>query len=202
MHYWRKGYFESLKEVAAAAERECPPWREYADFCLEYERGLRGEAFIILDRFIQWMERAPFEDRRRFTSWLLFQADDATGHHMLIPHPLQTRIIEPTLWEWVEVDPLCSEPLRWLGGYENLTKAIELDPSDEIARRKLIIVMLSRVGYAIHELPSGYLGNPSDDLETLTRAEMLLSDLSNPEERAKLAGAIADEKTTILRFLK
>jgi hypothetical protein len=48
---------------------------------------------------------------------------------MLVPHPLHVRVVEPTLLEWTEVEPGCSEPHRCLGGYEHLKRAIELAPT-------------------------------------------------------------------------
>ena len=57
-----------------------------------------------------------------------------------------------------EVEPGCSEPHRWLGGYEHLKRAIELAPDNELARRKLVVLILGRVGFASYELPVGYLG--------------------------------------------
>jgi hypothetical protein len=79
---------------------------------------------------------------------------------VLVPHPLHVRVVEPTLLEWTEVEPGCSEPHRWLGGYEHLKRAIELAPDDELARRKLVVLILGRVGFASYELPVGYLAPP------------------------------------------
>lgn len=76
MQYWREDYFGTLRKTAADAVCESPSWQDYADFCLEYERGLRSQAFLILERFISRMEREPFEARRRFVSWLLQASDD------------------------------------------------------------------------------------------------------------------------------
>ena len=60
MHYWREDYFETLRNAAVDAVRESPGWQDYADFCLQYERGLRSQAFLILGRFMSRMERGTF----------------------------------------------------------------------------------------------------------------------------------------------
>src|SRR5579871_6437884 len=133
MHYWREQYFKTLKNAATSAVSESADWQAYADFCLKYERGFRDQAFLILERFIVRMEREPFIERRRFVSWLVEIAEGQEGRHMLIPYPLKIRVVEPTLLEWVEVDPVSSEPHRWLGGLEHLERAVELDPADHIA---------------------------------------------------------------------
>jgi hypothetical protein len=202
MHYWREKYFETLRNAAADAVHESASWQDYADFCLEYERGLRSQAFLILGRFILGMEREPFMERRRFVSWLMKTAEGQKGRHMLIPHPLTVRVVEPTLLEWAEVEPSSSEPHRWIGGPEHLERAIELDPTDCIALKKFVIVLLSQVGYATHELPAGYLGSAPEDLATLSKIEALLPRLANEDDRAAYAADIAEERYVIHEYLR
>jgi hypothetical protein len=201
MHFWRKEYFQTLKDVAADAATT-PRWADYAAYCLQYERGLRGQAFEILERFISSMERDPFVERRQFVSWLLPQADGREGRHMLVPHPLHVRVIEPTLLEWTVAEPGCSEPHRWLGGYDHLKRAIELQPDDTVARRKLVVFILGRVGFATHELPVGYIGAPNEGLVLLNEAEAALQGLSNDEEREKFAEEIAENRRLIQEHLR
>jgi hypothetical protein len=201
MHFWRKEYFKSLNDVAAKA-RKVALWADYADFCEQYEKGLRSEAFTILERFISSMERAPFKERRDFVSWLSNQTDGREGRHMLIPHPLQIRVVEPTLLEWTAAEPRCSEPHMWLGGYDHLREAVELDPDNQLARRKLIIAVLSRVGFNTHELPDGYLGEVEKDLGALSEAEKLLHGLSSEDDRIGLAADIAEQRRAIAEYLR
>ncbi len=201
MWFWRDAYFQTLKDVAAEASAS-PEWAGYATYCTEHERGLRRQAFTILDRFISQMERASFADRRRFVSWLLHRADLRDGSHMLAPHPLRKRIIEPTLAEWLQVEPSSSEPHRWLGGYEHLKRAIKLDPSDEIALRMFISCILGSVDYATHSLPYGYNGEPSGDLAVLVEAEAALSGLSSEDDRSRAAAEIAEQRRLIEDYLQ
>jgi hypothetical protein len=201
MHYWAKEYFETLKVVAKAA-RTVPEWADYATFCEEYERGLRRDALVVLDRFISSMERAPFAARRRFVGWLTQQADGRDGRHRLIPQPLQVRIVEPTLLEWTLVDPQCYEPHLWLGGFDHLRQAHELAPGNELVSKKLVIAILSRVGFSTHELPAGYLGIPTQDLADLAEAEGLLQGLSSSEDRVQLLAEIAEERNLIREYLR
>jgi len=219
---------EALKDVAAKA-RVVPLWSDYADFCTKLERGLRTEAFATLERFIFVMERLPFEERRRFVSWLSGEADGQwerlgdirlqsnpfssrvrpaihEAHRYgrkrrLIPHPLYVRLVEPTLLEWTLIEPLCSEPHLWLGYYDHLKRAIELDPDCQLARGRLIILILKDVGDSSHELPQGYLGDVKEDLAALGEAEELLSGLSNEEDHAILAADIAEQRRLIEDYL-
>ena len=201
MYFWRDAYFQTLKEVATEASNT-PEWGDYAAYCAEHERGLRQQAFSILDRFISSLEGAEFTDRRRFVSWLFHKADGRDGQHILMPHPLYKRIVEPTLTEWIAVEPACSEPHRWFGGYEHLRRAIELEPGDEVARRKFIACILGGVGYSTHELPSGYLGVPQEDLVALDLATAVLSRLPSDEIHSRLAARIAEERRLIDDYLQ
>jgi hypothetical protein len=199
MHFWRKEYFQTLKDIAADAAA-VPEWVDYAAFCSQYERGLRGQAFAILERFLSSMERAKFADRRRFVSWLMQRADGREGRHMLVPHPLQVRVVEPTLLEWTVVEPGSSEPHRWLGGYDHLKRAIELQPDDTVARRKFVVFILGRVGFATHELPIGFIGAPTEGLTLLEEAETALRGLLN-DDLGRFAQKIAENRALILEYL-
>jgi len=121
---------------------------------------------------------------------------------MLVPQPLQIRVIEPTLLEWTLVEPKRSEPHRWLGGYDHLKQAVELEPNDEIARRKLLAIILGKVGMSTHELPRGYLGSVQDDLAALGEAEELLTGFSDHEDRDRFAADIAEERERIQKYLR
>ncbi len=201
MHYWRKDYFDLLKEVAAEAA-EHPHWNDFANYCFHSERGLRRDAFTYLSNFIREMERLPFQERRRFVSWLLTKTYGCKDQVLLIAHPLKLRIIEPTLLEWTVIEPECSEPHRWLGGVEHLQTALALDSEDRIARRKLIVAILSDVSFSTHELPSGYIGSPQEDLLALTEAEALVNNSPDAEDRTLFAKEIAGERALIESYLR
>ena len=198
MQYWRDDFFKTLVDIAADAAK-FPDWADYAAFCLEYERGLRPQAFAVLERFMHALERAPFSERRRFVSWLMNTADGTPGQHVAVPHPLRLRIVEPTLVEWTAVEPKCSEPHRWIGGYEHLKLALELNGGDHAARRKLIICLL---GVGTHQLPDLYVGNPHQDLASLLEAEALLPGLPGEDERRQWFAAIQEERFLIQQYLR
>ncbi len=119
---------------------------------------------------------------------------------MVVPHPMQIRIVEPTLLEWTVVEPESPEPHRWIGGLEHLERAIELNPKDELARRKLVVRLLSSVG--THELPRAYLGSPEHDLKALDAADEHLRYLSDESDRNSLAAQVAEERKTIKDYLR
>jgi len=121
---------------------------------------------------------------------------------MLLPHPLNLRLIEPTLLEWTIVEPECSEPHQWLGGYEHLRQALELDPDNQLARGKLISCILSQVGFNGHELPNGYLGIAKGDLEVLGEAEELVPALHDIQFRDFIAAQIKLDRSRIEDYLR
>jgi len=120
---------------------------------------------------------------------------------MLVPHPLRKRIVEPTCTEWIEREPKSSEPHRWLGFYDHLKLALQLNPNDEIAARKFINTILGSTHYATHELPYGYLGDPYEDMKVLDEAEAVLPALSNEGERRHCATEIAADRESIQAYL-
>jgi hypothetical protein len=201
MWYWRDKHFADLRLTAIAAA-EVPEWSDYAAYCSKLECGLRPQAFASLRRFIDEMKRANFSQRKRFVAWVLSHAEQHNTSGMLLPHPLHKQLVEPTLDEWRQREPLSSVPLRWIGTPDKLRLAITIDPSDEIAHRKLIRYILGVVSYDTHELPAGYLGDPQVGLQLLTEAEAALDHLSQDDERAFFAREITEERKLIQDYLR
>jgi len=200
MLHWRGDYFENLRRFASLASA-IPEWSDYASFCEKYEQGLRQEAFGCLEHFIEYLEKSPFSERRKFVSWLLPRVDGVKAKHMLVPHPLSNRIIQPTLCEWIVAEPECAEPHLWLGDYDNLKHALTLKPDDNVVRRKLVACILNRVDWATHELPTSYIGEPSEDLTALDEAEGLIEKLSSEQERADFDAAMREQRGMILSYI-
>jgi hypothetical protein len=198
MHYWREDYFGDLKAAATAAAAN--GWVEYSQYCANQERGLRSNAFVGLAKFIETLESTSFAERRRFLSWILSFAEDRKGRHLLIPYPLQKQVIEPTLLEWEAAEPCSSEPHRWLGGRQHLERALELEPGDQVALKRLIIEYLRWIDYATHELPAGYLGSIPEDLDILARVEALLPTLRDEASRLAYGEAVKEERTAITTY--
>jgi len=86
----------------------------------------------------------------------------------------------PTLFDWRAAEPANAEPHFWLGMYGidphgdapafHLEGAVRLDPGHVLARVVLAILAIKAIDYNQHELPSGYLGEPGDDLVLLKNA--------------------------------
>jgi hypothetical protein len=196
--YWSDDRFPGLPALAAEIPADSS-WAGYGEYLLKRLDRQRESAFQVLDEFILNFSSAPACDRRQFISWLMSRIDGNVNEFVL-PRALWTRLVEPTLAEWIASDLTCSEPLRWMGDESHLRQALTIDPSDEIARRKLIALILIAVGVATHELPTGYLGDPDEDLRALDEAEGLVAGL--PElARQRFVTDIAEERLLIKEFI-
>jgi hypothetical protein len=201
IHHWRANWFPVLRGVAQeAAQHES--WAEYGRYCEQLERGLRKQALVTLGAFVEQIERAAFVDRRAFVSWLLHHVDGTRAAESLVPHPLRQRVVQPTLAEWLTAEPRCSEPHRWLGGYEHLNEAIQLDPEDEIARRKFVSLVIEQTENAAHELPSGYLGDVEEDLGRLREAERVGLLMTSPEDRRQAIAHVRALRERIEKWVR
>ena len=198
VHFWREEYFRDLKAASLAAEVH--GWMGYSRYCADQESGLRARAFASLVEFIKSLQSTSSAERRAFVSWVLSFAEDRKGRHLLIPFPLEKQIVEPTLLEWETAEPDSAEPHRWLGGQHHLERALEINPEDQVALKRLIVLYLSWIDYNGHELPYGYLGAISEDLKTLARVETLLPSLKDEASRLVYSTAAAEEKAAITAY--
>ncbi|MFI4854624.1 MAG: hypothetical protein ACIAQF_06550 [Phycisphaerales bacterium JB065] len=111
-----------------------------------------------------------------------------------IPQPIIEGLIIPTLEEWMSESPQTSAPHRWLGlvthDVRSLETALALDSQDQIACEALIRFVIESVQYAVHELPSGYLGDLEKDWDALQQALSQTSALSDELQRQHFATEI------------
>jgi hypothetical protein len=165
-------------DVAAAAESA-------ASYCRLRERGLRNDAFAHLREFIREAQQWSLPERARFADWILSLQRSHPQIYDLIPYPLQQDLIEPTLRDWCRAEPMHPVRYRWLGTDEDLRRAVELDPAEQVARQLFIERVAGAVDFSIHELSSGYeyLGDPEDDLRQLREAEEMLQGIKDVERR-------------------
>ena len=202
MHFWRQDQFVSIRGVVAEAAK-VPEWADYFAYCDLLEHGLRKQALVRLENFISALLTTPFEQRRRFVSWLYQRVWDTGWLNTFIPHPLNTRISEPTLREWVEREPDVAEPHCWLGTIDYLRRAVALDSHSDVICTRFIRCVLGGIDYATHELPLCYLGDdPLEDLADLAKADELLSRVRNADERVHFAARIIEERTLLNDYIR
>jgi hypothetical protein len=160
MHYWNKGNFEGLLELA----RELADTAELsalAEYCVLREKGLRAQALARLNDFLAEAALWDIDLARRNVATILKAASRIAEAHQFITHPLLTRLIYPTLEQWVNDEASAVEPLRWLGLLRSdpdaLRHALSLAPSDVPVRRKLINFALNAADHATHHLSESVL---------------------------------------------
>jgi hypothetical protein len=70
-----------------------------------------------------------------------------------------------------------------------------------VIRRKLVACILSRVDWATHELPTGYIGEPSEGLTALDEAERLTGGLNSEQDRAEFDAELREQRKMILSYI-
>lgn len=189
MWYWRKGNYEGLLNFAEKIQDD-PDLYLYAKYCFLREKGLRKQAFQDLNNFISSALNWPLEKRFHFVDSLLHLLNENEDIYDLIPQPLDSRIVQPTLLEWVKVNPNDPSGYRWLGEEDNWRKALLLDNTEQISRIRLIKRLIYCSYFSTHHLPEGYIGNTSEDLMGLNEAQGLLTGLSDQTLQSEFCNEI------------
>jgi hypothetical protein len=181
---------DALVETRRAAGVE-PRWRHYAEYCRLRALGLRREALQALDTFVADAANWSLAERVAFAKWV-GRAADHESNSLCLPHPLIHGLLAPAVAEQAELDPADAEAQLLLaiwgdpsGGWpvDRYLAAIGLDPANAMISRIFVRAVLEWTGYAQHELPHGYLGDPGADAELLELAiaSMQASGLDTPE---------------------
>jgi hypothetical protein len=204
MHHWRENCFKTLTEAADQASA-VPAWAEYAHFCERLEKGLRQDAFGHLKSFIETAAEWPLSEKKRFVSWLYhFAAERPDDSFLLMPHPLRLKFLEPALAEWIVREPESGEPHRWISTIDHLEEAIRLEPTDEIARERMVKLILGGVDSAQNHLLccNHYAGNAEEDLQALEKVEPHIEAISNEDKRAHFYVEVIELRESIQRYLR
>jgi len=202
------GQNECLRAVAAQASAN-EAWSEYAQYCRDRERGLRRRAFQHLETFLTSARAWSFDDRSAFANWVClriteFGESDSCG---LVPQPLAAQLVVPTLREWAERETTDSIPYRWLGlyfsgvvyaglragltrgavnAYSLLREALRRNPNDDLARIRLVEMVVGGAAFACHHLPHYFIGEPKEEMASIAEAAELLVGVVDSAENARL----------------
>lgn len=173
-----------------------PGWQPFADYLDLRARGRRTEALRILADFLNDAELWPFADRRALLVWLDQENDFGWARNMLMPQPLMSRLMAPTASEWLANEPASARANYLYAVYaattdegvspiEYLQRAIDLDPTDQQSRLKLVSWVAGGVSYSQHEVPwHGYLGSASDDILALQNAQTIVAGVADAGKRS------------------
>lgn len=191
-------------------------WEAY----VESERvRVRQDSVTTLQSFIEALTQLPADVTH---SWAREFSANVIDKHEQIPVrlPLFRDVLFPALLDGLERSvPGCA---RWLAGFaqllhkspscseqlpENqrseyglLLRAVQDDPQDASAKKRLLVVMRGHFEYALHELPSGVLYG--HDGATIEQCDELLHELADYERLAQETGSetIDSELLATARF--
>ena len=195
MLYWRKDSFEKL---ATLQERlnEHSELARYVEYLNCLKQGLRKKALGHLEPLIAALRKLDVSRQRELASILCRETEVSPGHR-LIPYPLQSEFITPVIRNWIESEPDAPEPRRWTGVLDDLKIAVQLDPSCDHTRHRLIVQILGYVGFSTHELPRVYLGDVETDEDLLILAGREAQKLKDEETRSKCLDRLRDQHEEI-----
>jgi hypothetical protein len=195
MLYWRRDSFEKLSKLQELLA-EHPELAQFIEYLKGLEQGLRQEALGHIEPLITSLRELDPRRQRELASILCRETEVSFGHK-LIPHALEAKFIVPVIHEWIESEPDAAEPLRWTGELKDLKRAVELDPTCDHTRWRLVMCILGHVGFSTHELPQGYLGDVETDEDLLILAGREAQKLTDDETRAKCLVLIREEQKEI-----
>jgi hypothetical protein len=149
-----------------------------------------------------------FSARLAFTRWALGESRRFSDPGFLLPQPAQERLILPTVRAWLDIAPSDAEPHLWLGllrcddPSRHLERALELDPTCELARRTLTEWILADIEYNQHHLPNYYIHDPHDDLKALDQASTLVEGSAVDEWTTEIHREIIELRTRAEDWLR
>ncbi len=196
----------ALLSIAEATSKN-PKWKEYATYCINREKGLRKLAFKNLDNFITSTQNWTINDKIDFLKviFLLFEGV-AEADYGGFPQPLSEKVIKPTLEKWCEFEKTDNSPFRWYGTYygseAHLFKALEMNPSDDVARSTILNWWTDRIYYSIHHLPDGYIGNPQEDLLLIEKIKAQISQLTDNKRKEYYTKELNEDLEIINNYIE
>ena len=147
--------------VGMASELAAEPlWQPYAEYLELRGNRVQERARQAAESFVEVARHWPYEERKRFSLWLMDRAgwvaeqigstrNSRRGRSFMSPQVVIDTILLPTLAEWCEREPGKAEPHFWAGFYSLLSfnpdrhpvtclrEAIRLDPAYVPARETL-----------------------------------------------------------------
>lgn len=191
-----------LTIIAEEAEQE-GEWQDLAAYFKSRSVGLRKEAFTRLKSFLDGAVDWPFHARLRLTRWIADRRKRLFDDHILLPAPLLTKLVSPTIFEWVNKEPANAEAHfltailadhatesarvhKWF----HLRQALALNPAYDDARAVLVFWLISNAEYNQHHWPGSYLGDVDADLRELQEAGDVADNIADTHRRGRLQAEV------------
>lgn len=192
---WRGETYAALQLASTTSQ-----WPSYATFADLQKRGLRKEAMVQLRPFADSLADQALAQRWAFVSWLCSEVlAERVVTQPLVPMPLRSAVVVPTLFEQRDADPGDPRATIWLVGrftaevYEaagpgapdppgNLLREQLANTPDDVAVRQCLARHLLRIleDDAHHLSESRYLGDVDLNERRLIEIRELLPDSDDP----------------------
>jgi len=121
------------------------------------------------------------------------------------PQPLSNKLIKPTLERWCDTELLYGNPFRWYGKYyrseKHLFKALEINPTDDLARQTLLSWWTYNIYYSVHHLPEGYIGDPFDDISHSLKIKAQIDQLTSQELKDKWTRELEEDLELVRNYI-
>jgi len=180
--YWNSDNFEKLLNIAKVL-REDPFYISLAMYCELREEGLRKQAFVELDRFLNACQECSISDQRKMIKKLLDLSNQFREDRFFFSDPLLRRLIHPVLKQWFEDEPENAYVARWVAllprdyGPDQYAYALKLNPEDDLIRGRLIDWYTSSSDHALHHLDESiFIGDVDECLSDLKVARQILEE--------------------------
>ena len=188
--------------------------RFWLDYIATERIRIRQESLCALDRFIDALLHLPPEVWHPWARQLARRIVDE-GEDIPVRTPLFRTVIFPALL--ASMQNSVPGAARWLAGFAQLLykipsctdqlpqnrrsefdllqQAVQDDPNDSLAKKRLLTLMRSRFDYVLHELPAGVLYG--HDGATIEECDELLLELSDYERLAMELGGDNEDRELI-----
>ena len=125
---WRGETYAALQLASTTSQ-----WPSYATFADLQKRGLRKEAMVQLRPFADSLADQALAQRWAFVSWLCSEVlAERVVTQPLVPMPLRSAVVVPTLFEQRDADPGDPRATIWLVGrftaevYEEMCRSYDI----------------------------------------------------------------------------
>lgn len=184
-----------------------PLWTDFAQYCIDREKGLRRGAFKNLDNFLKSTESWTHNTKVDFLKFLFPYFENVRdADYAAFPQPLSEKLLKPTLTVWGELETNDNNPFRWFGIYykseTHLFKALEIEPKDDKARRTLIDWWSYNIYFSVHHLPNGYIGEPKTDIELGEKIKRQIDLLTDINLKTDLTNELEEDLELVRNYIE
>ncbi|MDQ1144040.1 hypothetical protein QE429_000867 [Bacillus sp. SORGH_AS 510] len=178
----------------------------FKEFCQYKEKGLRKEAFKSLDTFLNETKDWNAVKKRAFISWLFGWFEKSDDIHHVLVHPLEEKLLKPTLNDWMVEDSEDPKLFRWSGLFlktddhlTHLEKALELGGKrEQRVLEEIINYYIYSIEFSFHHInEDAYLGEIHEDQEILLKIDCLSTKVEDTQSKENIRQTVTYYKNLL-----